>query len=181
MSDTAPMRVSSPKFILALLITVLLPLNGLSAEVYFSPRGGAQERIQEILDEATTSIDVAMYGFTSPELAQALARARDRGVRVRVLLDRLQAAGRSSQSRALRNMNLDVRLDRGRGIMHHKVALIDQHFLIGGSYNWTKAADRENRENCLVLTKKDNPDIFNRYQETFEQLWQKNGNRGTAY
>lgn len=168
------MMKSLSKKLAIVLLVILLPLCALAAEVYFSPKGGAQDRIIELIDGAKQGVDVAMYGLTSPELAQALLRARDRGVKVRVVLDRSQAAGRSSQSGFLKANSLDVRIDRGRGIMHHKVGIIDKNTLITGSYNWTTSAENVNRENCLILTTADNPKLIEQYENRFEQLWNSN-------
>jgi DNA uptake protein ComE-like DNA-binding protein len=52
--------------------------------------------------------------------------------------------------------------------MHHKFAIIDNHLLLTGSYNWTFAANNKNEENLMVI---DDPEIIARYQNQFEKLW----------
>ena len=46
------------------------------------------------------------------------------------------------------------------------VAMWDLRFT--GSYNWTRGADRDNRENFLVS---EEPPLVARYQHAFERLW----------
>ena len=52
--------------------------------------------------------------------------------------------------------------------MHNKFAIIDNEFLVTGSYNWTKAANTKNDENIMII---DCPYIIGIYQEQFERLW----------
>lgn len=160
--------------VVAVLLSMLLPIYALATEVYFSPQGGTQKRIVELINGAKKSVDVAMYGFTSPEIAKALVKAKKRSVQVRILLDRTQAGGRESQSGYLRKRGLAVRFDHQSGIMHNKVGLIDSTVLITGSYNWTMSAEYSNQENCLILTTKDDPNIIQQYQQRFEYIWQLN-------
>ena len=68
-------------------------LAGVSAdaaeiEVNFSAEGGCRERICLELEEAKKSIDVMMYYFMSPEIADALIKSAKRDVAGRVILDR---------------------------------------------------------------------------------------------
>lgn len=48
---------------------------------------GLEERVIAAIDSATTSVDVQMYAFTKTNLADRLVAARNRGARVRVILD----------------------------------------------------------------------------------------------
>jgi len=52
--------------------------------------------------------------------------------------------------------------------MHHKFAIIDDTLVINGSYNWTKGARFENREN-LTLT--NYPKAVQGFKGEFERLW----------
>ena len=52
--------------------------------------------------------------------------------------------------------------------MHNKFAIIDNHLLLTGSYNWTFSANNRNDENLMVI---DDQEIITRYQNQFEKLW----------
>lgn len=149
-------------------------------KVYFSPEGGAQEAVIEKIDSAKESIDVAMYAFTSRELAWALVRAHDRGVKVRALLDGdFDSSSKYSKATFLDRHQVDVRVDRSHivetgeseGHMHQKFAVIDGRTVITGSYNWTASAEKRNDENLLILT--DAPELCRSYQKEFAKLWQR--------
>ena len=63
---------------------------------------------------------------------------------------------------------LQVRLDRNRGAMHHKVIIIDGERVIMGSYNYSRNANRYNDENIMII---DNREIAGRYLAEFKRLW----------
>lgn len=146
-------------------------------QLYFSPEGGAQGAVVERLDGADSRIQVAMYAFTARELAQALVRAKDRGVRVEVLLDgEFANSCEFSKHEFLHRRGVEVRLapthEKGEeGRMHHKFCLVDGRVLITGSYNWTASAEYRNEEDLLIFDHA--PGLVSRYQSRFEELWVK--------
>ena len=170
---------------LSLLLIFCAGLNSGSnrAEIYFSPNGGAAEAIAYQIGQAKEKIDVAMYAFTSRELAWALVDARKRGVEVRVLLDGDFARNTYSKGVFLDRKGLNVRLDmshlkasgKSTGRMHHKFALIDNRVVIAGSYNWTASAERRNDEVLLVF--QDDQELAQTFEKEFERLW----SRGTPF
>lgn len=67
------------------------------------------KKIISKIDEATESIDIAMYNFTNSDLARVIIRARQRGVKIRIIVDKSTYENEdSNQSQAatlLRNGN----------------------------------------------------------------------------
>ena len=53
--------------------------------------------------------------------------------------------------------------------MHHKFAILDNHTVLTGSYNWTPESEEQNYENLLVLRE---PAQVEAYQREFEALWE---------
>lgn len=144
-----------------------------SVDPYFSAGQGIEWIVEREIDNAVKRIDVAVYTFTSRPLAQALVDAHERGVRVRVLLDPAQAAKEYSKASYLANYGIDVRTEKGAGLMHHKFVLIDDSVLITGSFNWTASAEAENDENILLL--KGFPATCRSYSREFERIWRQGG------
>ena len=163
---------------LVCLVAVLVILQSTPAlaepEVYFSPGGGIRDRLLRAINHTKATIDLAIFDFTSGELAGALLVAKDRGVAIRVVADERQAQGKHSEIPLLLQKGIKVRLlrDQGRGIMHHKFAIFDGRLLVTGSYNWTDSAERSNYENTLVL---DDPVVIHRYQAQFDRLFHGGG------
>ncbi|MFZ1059780.1 MAG: phospholipase D-like domain-containing protein [Candidatus Rokuibacteriota bacterium] len=165
-------RLFTARFLSGLL-AALLVLQAAPAlaepEVYFSPNGGIRDRLLRAINLTKATIDLAIFDFTSGELAGALLAAKERGVTIRIVADARQAQGKHSEIPLLLEKGMKVRLVRGngRGIMHHKFAIFDGKLLVTGSYNWTDAAERLNHENAFVLR---DPDVIARYQARFEEL-----------
>lgn len=134
----------------------------------FAPDPGIVPAVTERLDGARETLEVAIYSLTHPEIAAALVRAHKRGVRVRVLFDKVQAAGRYSQDERLERAGVPVRRDRERGLMHHKFAVIDRRTVMTGSFNYTRGAAERNRENLIVL---EDAALAARYAAQFEEAW----------
>ncbi len=161
--------------LLGLILLFSLLLSGIAApasEVYFSPNGGARQRLVRAIEGSQRSIDIAVYNFTASELAEALYAAKSRGVRIRVLVDRERAEAGASGIRGLRLNGVAVR-SLGvpeQSLMHHKFAVFDERLVVTGSYNWTNSAEHANYENLVVL---EAPEVVSRFQQEFHRLWRE--------
>ena len=143
-----------------------------SVEVYFSPNGGCADIIRDRIDDADSSVLVAVYSLTSLDLSRSLVNAKKRGVDVRIITDNLQAEGRYSKSQYLLDNGVTVQYDDDNGYMHHKFAVIDNKILFTGSYNWSNSAETRNDENLLQINDKELADFFSR---EFDRLWREYG------
>jgi len=88
-------------------------------QVLFSPKSGCQDAIIAQIDKAQKTVDIAMYFLTSREIAQVLVRAKDRGVQVRIVLDKSQETQKYSKSRYLIKRGFAVKYHTGYGLMHN--------------------------------------------------------------
>ncbi|HEY0817614.1 MAG TPA: phospholipase D-like domain-containing protein, partial [Rhizobacter sp.] len=70
----------------------------------------------------------------------------------------------------LRQRGVPVVVDRTSAHMHHKFALIDETWLLNGSYNWTRSACEHNEENLIVSN---DPGLVRSFQAQFDSLWVK--------
>ena len=140
--------------------------------IFFSPEGGIAEEIIRQIDNAQEYIDIAIYSFTYEPIAGAIIRAKSRGVRIRILMDKGQSKGKYSKYKYLLDSGIAVIQDRHTGIMHNKIAIIDGRILFTGSYNWSKSAEERNEENLLEFI--DEEEIIKVYQERLDYLWEFN-------
>jgi competence ComEA-like helix-hairpin-helix protein len=138
-------------------------------EVYFSLYDNPELIIIRNIDDAKEFINIAMYTFTDREIAQAIIRAKDRGVDIKIYLDRSQVNAKYSKSRYFVNNAIEgIRISSNNYIMHNKFAILDNKIVITGSYNWTASAGERNDENLLVI---DDKNIIEKYQNQFNNLW----------
>jgi len=137
-------------------------------EYCFSPGGNCASVIIRYINQAQVSIHVLIYSFTLNDVRDALIQAKNRGVDVKVVMDNQQSGLQGSEYGNLKNASVDIRLDKRSASMHDKVALIDGHIIITGSFNWSQAANEDNRENLLVI---DNPTWATAYEQQFQTIW----------
>jgi len=52
--------------------------------------------------------------------------------------------------------------------MHNKVIVVDERFVITGSFNFSTNAEESNDENVIII---DNPEIARLYMQDFERVW----------
>jgi len=166
-------------------ISVFVFLNSYSyardIDVYFTPSYKAEGAIEDLIDNANKTINIAMYTFTSRYLARHLIDAKKRGVKIRVLLDRKSNDPKEDKYTKypyLKKNGINIRFAAAHtykrwkrsGIMHNKFAIFDNKILETGSLNWTASAFIVNDENVLVIRRQD---MANVYEGKFEALWEK--------
>jgi phosphatidylserine/phosphatidylglycerophosphate/cardiolipin synthase-like enzyme len=158
------------RLLLAIGIGLFPCFISLASDVFFSPNGGTRDQIIRRINASRSTIEVAVYSFTSGEIAQALADAQKRGVKVRVIRDNSQSRDKNDENAYLEQngIPIQIRSGRGRGIMHDKFAVFDRKEVFTGSYNWTNNAEHNNWENALFT---DEPKIIQSYEKEFEVLW----------
>ena len=130
------------------------PIQTSSIDVRFSPNDKCLDFIVSVIDSAKSTINVQAYSYTAKCIAEALVRAKKRGVDVRILLDRSQLSAQGSQIYFSQNNNIYVAIDYVPGIAHNKVMIIDDEKVLTGSFNWTISAEKRNAENLLLITDK---------------------------
>jgi phosphatidylserine/phosphatidylglycerophosphate/cardiolipin synthase-like enzyme len=119
--------------------------------VYFTPGDSAEMAILEQLAGAKDSILVQAYSFTNPAIASALGDARSRGVNVIILLDKSQRSQKYSAADYASHSGISTYIDDRHAIAHNKIMIIDGQVVITGSYNFTRAAEKSNAENLVII------------------------------
>ena len=136
--------------------------------IYFTPPTGAASGVVRQIDLAKKSVKVMAYGFTSLPIAESLARAAGRGVRVELIEDQKSATNNRQAISVIQQSGAVVKADGEHAIAHNKVILIDDDIVITGSYNFTNSAEKRNAENLLILR---SPYAMKRYIENWQIHW----------
>lgn len=130
------------------------------------------EAIEVSIGETQASLNAALYSFSSQRLSKALHDAQERGVHVRLLVDRGKYEDNQATRELLLKAPLHFRVARGRdgagSKMHHKFVLLDDRTVLTGSYNWTFASEEQNYENLLILQDRT---LIDQYRQEFDSLW----------
>ncbi len=145
-------------------------------ETCFSPQEACDVKFVQYIDQAEKNLEVAIYNITLNSIGDALIRAKQRGVRVRIVADYRSAFAGSSIVERLLKEGLTIKLWRGEseeqlGIMHHKFTIIDGKILKTGSYNYSLNASTRNAENQMYVG---DSATVNKFSAEFERLWTSN-------
>ncbi len=172
----------------AVLIAVLILIGGLfscaqekeqkidtsQVRVYFSPHGGCTEAIVAEIGKAKSEIKIQAYSFTSKPIAQAVAEAAGRNVKVEIILDKSNRSDRYSAADFTAHKGIPTYIDDRHNIAHNKIMIIDQETVITGSFNFSRAAEENNAENLLIIK---NRDLAAKYLDN----WQKHRQHSDLY
>ena len=137
-----------------------------SAVVYYTPGDDAEGAIVAKIEAAKQSIYVMAYSFTSVPIAKSLAAAAARKVDVHVILDKSNEGAKYGASDYIAGRVAEVLCDFVVAIAHNKVMIIDERTVITGSFNFTKAAQKSNAENLLIL---ESTDLAKSYRANWER------------
>jgi uncharacterized membrane protein len=125
-------------------------------EAIFSSEGSIKESILKEVESTTATLELAIHDINLPDMANALLKAKQRGVRVRVIADSKQAKMKSSQITYLIHQGIMVKTLKGKekGVMN----------------DWTEASGKWNYENIVILT---DGETVTFYQKEFDRLWRE--------
>jgi len=156
----------------ATLALVAATAHAVDPQVYFSRTDPVAKIIIREIDSAQKSIHLLIYSLTDDDVADALVRAAQRGVDVRIVMDKSQTAEKHSLNELLTQklgaQRVIERTGKGRGIMHEKMAVYDGLTVSLGSYNWTDNARDNNWENLILLR---DTALAARCEAEFQRVW----------
>jgi phosphatidylserine/phosphatidylglycerophosphate/cardiolipin synthase-like enzyme len=160
---------------------------------HYSPEENLESIDVDLIDHARRSIEIAMYAFTDRPIADAVIRAASRGVHVWIYRDGIQVKDRGDKSRRILSasrqsgvVQIEVKRNSSRNIMHLKAYLIDGMILRTGSANWSPPGEgawcsrgerlhRDQQDNNLFIT--NDPREVRKFESTFRRIWTRETNR----
>ena len=143
-----------------------------NVELYMGPhQTGAfdnlEETIVDFINAAQSRLEVAVQELDSPQIAEALIRARQRKVTVKVvtehnyLIERPpvrqpdRPSGKYQTNRdlhaSLLRANIDIKTDYNTNIFHQKFIVRDRQSLLTGSTNFTETGTSKNLNHIVIV------------------------------
>lgn len=138
------------------------PSSSLSAQ----ETGGIDIPLANAIDSAKLSIDVAIYSFSLPSIRDALIRAYERGVQVRLVMES-DNIERSAPQR-LKDAGIPILGDRREGLMHNKFVIIDKSEVWLGSMNFTTSGAYEDNN---VMMRIRSVRLVENFIKEFEEMY----------
>lgn len=139
----------------------------------FSREGMVSSYLKAAIDSSYSSLDIAIYGISDPELAQSVIKAKEKGLRVRVIVNQSHLFNNKIDPslQQLIDSKVEIRTLKGAGrygIMHNKIAIFDSRILFCGSFNWTLKANNSNFENAIFNA---DSKYLSGYKAYFDWMW----------
>lgn len=142
-------------------------------QVYFSEVGDGnslnslENRLIDKLKIASVRIDAALYDLDSQSITDALIKAHQQSVKVRIFAENENVDEEEFQR--LKAAEIPV-LDDGdnKGLMHHKFLVIDERYVWTGSYNLTYRGANKNNNNVVWI---DSPPLAMNFSQEFRKLY----------
>tara|TARA_B110000285_G_C14980789_1_gene541250 strand:- start:206 stop:991 length:786 start_codon:yes stop_codon:yes gene_type:complete len=138
-------------------------------DAFFFPNMANVKKVVKYISMAKRQIDLSIFSFTNDDLAGAIIEAHKRGVKVRIITDDEAMKGKGADAQRCSDAGIPVRTDsEERFHMHNKFMVVDQTFLLTGSFNWTFQAGKSNQENVIIV---DGDYYIEKYNTEFNKIW----------
>ena len=135
---------------------------------FFSHTHDIRKLVIDAIQDANKTLDICMFTLSDDHIADAITHAFKRGIRTRIITDDEKVMDKGSDIFKLKYRGIEIKIDTVKSLMHHKFAIIDNHKIITGSYNWTRTGSEVNNENIVIT---DNDTIVHAYIMEFDRLW----------
>jgi phosphatidylserine/phosphatidylglycerophosphate/cardiolipin synthase-like enzyme len=129
-------------------------------KLLFAPDHAPEMEIMKQMLKSRRRIDFAIFTFAgSSGIDDTMIALQRGGIAIRGVLDRAQGVQKWAATESLKAAGVEVHAARqGRTFnghrlrkLHHKLMVIDERVVIGGSFNYTDPANRLNDENIFIL------------------------------
>jgi phosphatidylserine/phosphatidylglycerophosphate/cardiolipin synthase-like enzyme len=150
-----------------------LDIEGTPVQIMFSPDNNPELRIVNEILKAQSSAYFMMFTFAkSTTIDDALITKLQGGnFEVVGVLDGGQSAHKWSPHKAVSNEGASLRRETlpNNGKLHHKVIVLDDETVIGGSFNYTGPANQYNDENLFLVR---NPQVAAFFKEEVKRVFE---------
>jgi phosphatidylserine/phosphatidylglycerophosphate/cardiolipin synthase-like enzyme len=132
------------------ILPVCSAASGVAIAVCFAPEEDCAAFALRAINNADREILVGAYGLTTGSgIVEALIRAKERGVDVRLIADKTTPCERESGIEPL-VAGVPIWINAQARIAHAKTTVIDGTVTLTGSMNWTNGAARNSEDLNLV-------------------------------
>jgi len=131
--------------------------------------GGVDECIVNSIEDASFSIDIAMYNINLWSIRNALIEAYQRGIQIRIVVESENLD--NDVPRELRSAGIPVIGDRREGLMHNKFMIIDGNEVWTGSANFTLGSFYYDKNNLVHFN---SVEIAQDYTTEFDEMFDRN-------
>ena len=131
-------------------------------KIYFLPQDAriAKKDILKLINNANSTIDIAMYNFDLKKFAKALKKSSKKGIDITLIYEKSKL-----------KFHKKIKLIKTRRKQHIKLAIIDSKYAIYGSANWKKESFGKNYE---IINITDDEQRINRFINIIKTIKKEN-------
>lgn len=130
-------------------------VSNVPVKVLFAPDHNPEMEIMKQIAKAKTRVDFAIFTFSnSSGIDDQLILAKNANINVRGVMDSKAANQDWAARHPLKANGVELHLIKRASKankLHHKLMVIDEQVIIGGSFNYTGPANKLNDENIIIL------------------------------
>lgn len=123
-------------------------------------------RLAKLIDAAEKSVDMAVYNLSRETIIEAMVRAEERGIDVRMVGDVDEVV--TDGYRAILSTNIPFSLGNTSAIQHNKFAVIDEEIVVMGTGNITTSGFIRNNNHFAFI---ESDSLAKSYTDEFEQMF----------
>jgi phosphatidylserine/phosphatidylglycerophosphate/cardiolipin synthase-like enzyme len=154
-------------FSLNCLFSKPIEIENSQVKAIFSP-GNSEKEIISLMDNARIDIKIEMFEFSYKVLKDSLARAKERGIIIKVILDTESYQNKDTFD-FLKERGIGVKWSPSKfNLLHSKFAIIDNKIVLVGSTNWSKNGMQKNREASVIVYSEN---LAKEFENIFNKDW----------
>lgn len=151
----------------------------------FSPKQGPEafDIIFEEIGNAQDYVYITIYSWKLDGVRSSVLKACENGAKVYIVTDKRNVSRQKNLIKELEQTNC-VEIKRTTKTMHEKFVIVDDHFLMNSSANFSGGARSKYNENFIFLCDDDNlykkeDELIDQFKHEFSILW--NSGKDTKY
>ncbi|MEK6782344.1 MAG: phospholipase D-like domain-containing protein [Bacteroidota bacterium] len=139
-----------------------------TSKAFFSPGESCRNTIIQQINNAITRIKICVFTISDDTITNAIITCHKKGRDIKIITDNDKSLDLGSDIEWLAKEGIPIKMDTTSNHMHHKFMLVDEQWLLTGSYNWTQSAARFNHENILLSS---DVGVVKSFLSEFDKLW----------
>lgn len=152
------------------LFLVMTTQSFAEVSVYFSPTDNCEIQFVNLIKKAVHSIKISCFGITNANIYQALVDAHNRGVKVLICEDKMQAGGKHDLSSQANKDGIEDVIKKVQVLEHNKMIVVDGMDSIIGSWNLSENA--QSQDNSIAVFTSE-PDIAAKVSAAIDRIYQR--------
>lgn len=135
----------------------------------FSPSNCINKYIEHVKN-SKENIKCMFFSFTFDALGQELINAKEKGIDVKLILEKSQNSQYSEYDK-LKENNVNVIWDNNPSYMHNKFCVFDNSIVITGSMNPSNNGNINNNESIIIINNKEIANQYTNYFNKYYSIW----------